>query len=199
MERTAMAILDLTRRVAPFLLVFGAAVWLWTVADSFAISTRLGRAGPELWPKIVLLLLLGAALWGVVEAFRGRGDESTNVLITQASRSAGHEEDARKDLAGEADGVIERQPIFAIAGMAAMLGYVAVIQYLGYALSTFLLLLSIMLLAGYRKPLRATAIALLGTIAFLLVFQRIVYVSLPLGAGPFKVLSTSLMALMGVR
>jgi len=201
MERRAMAILDRARRVAPFLIVAGAAVWLWTIAESFSISTRLGRAGPELWPKIVLLLMLGAALWGVAEAvLKGRSEENeTSVLITNAARSAGHEEDARKDLAGETDDGVKRQPASAIAGMAAMLGYVAVISYLGYAVSTFLLLLSIMLLAGYLKPLRAVFIALLGAFAFFFVFQRLVYVSLPLGTGPFKELSITLMALIGVR
>ena len=83
--------------------------------------------------------------------------------------------------------------------MAAMLGYVAVISYLGYAVSTFLLLFSIMLLAGYRRPLLAVLISLVGCLAFFVVFQRIVYVSLPLGVGPFKELSLALMALMGVR
>jgi putative tricarboxylic transport membrane protein len=195
-----MAILDLARRVGPFLVVFCAALWLWTLADSFAISTRLGRAGPDLWPKIVLLLMLGAALWGVADAlFKKVPRDDTSILIANATRAAGREEDARQDLAAEAGDPTDRRPIFSIAGMAAMLGYVAVISYLGFAISTFLLLLAIMLLAGYRRPLLAIFISLIGCLAFCLVFQRIVYVSLPLGVGPFKELSLFLMALMGVR
>jgi putative tricarboxylic transport membrane protein len=195
-----MAILDLARRVGPFLVVFCAAMWLWTVAESFAISTRLGRAGPDLWPKIILLLMLGAALWGMAEAlFKRLPEPDTSILIANATRAAGHEEDARQDLAAEAGDPADRRPIFAISGMAAMLGYVAAISYLGYVVSTFLLLLSIMLLAGYRRPLLAVLISLVGTLAFLFVFQRIVYISLPLGVGPFKELSLALMTLMGVR
>ena len=194
-----MAILDLGRRVGPFLLVFAAGLWLWSVAQGFAIATTLGRAGPDLWPKIILLLMLGAAVWGVIEAlFKRPTDSDTSILIANATRSAGHEEDAAKDLAGDAADA-ERQPVFSIAGMAAMLGYVAVIAYLGYALSTFLLLLAIMLLAGYRRPIRAMLISLVGAAAFFFVFQRLVYVSLPLGVGPFKELSLALMALIGVR
>lgn len=195
-----MALLDLARRVGPFVVVFGTAMWLWTVAESFAISTRLGRAGPDLWPKIVLLLMLGAALWGVAEAlFKRRPEDDTSILIANATRAAGHEEDARQDLAAEAGDPADRRPVFSIAGMGAMLGYVAVISYLGYTVSTFLLLLSIMLLAGYRRPVLAVLISLIGCLAFFVVFQRIVYVSLPLGVGPFKELSLALMALMGVR
>ncbi len=195
-----MAILDRMRRAAPFAVVFAAALWLWTVADSFAISKRLGRLGPEAWPKIVLLLLLFAALWGAIEAFlKAEPDGAASIMIKQATRSAGHEDDAEKVLDGDADGPIEHRPIFAFAGVAAMLGYVALLPYLGYAICTFLLLLAIMLLAGYRRPLSAIVISLLGTLAFFFVFQRIAYISLPLGTGVFKDFSTVLMALMGVR
>jgi len=191
-----MAFLDLVRRVGPFLLVFAAGIWLWSIAQAMAIATQ-GRAGPELWPKLVLLLMLVAAAWGVAEAlFKAGRDDDTSVLIANATRSAGHEEDARQDLA---DGTGKRQPVFAIAGIAAMLGYVAAISYLGYAVSTFLLLLAIMLLAGYRRPIGAVLISLIGAFAFLLVFQRLVYVSLPLGAGPFKDFSLMLMSAIGVR
>lgn len=194
-----MAILDLVRRTAPFLMVFGFGVWLWTVANDFAISTTLGRAGPDLWPKIVLALLIGAALWGMVEAaLKARPDDDTSILIANASRSAGHEEDARQDLAGDAADA-EKRPVFAILGIASMLGYVIAIPYLGFTVSTFLLLLAIMLFAGYAKLLRASLIAAVGALVFFVVFQRIVYVSLPLGAGPFKEFTLALMALFGVR
>lgn len=194
-----MAIFDLVRRSAPFVMVFGVGVWLWTVANDFAIATTLGRAGPDLWPKIVLTLLIGAALWGVVEAaLKSKRGDDTSILITNAARSAGHEEDAREDLEGDAESA-EKRPIFAILGIASMLGYVIVIPYLGFVISTFLLLLAIMMFAGYDKPLRAVVISGIGALAFFAVFQRLVYVSLPMGMGPFKELTLALMALLGVR
>lgn len=194
-----MAIFDLVRRSAPFVLVLGVGVWLWTVANDFAISTTLGRAGPDLWPKIVLVLLIGAALWGVVEAaLKSKRGDDTSILITNAARSAGHEEDAREDLEGDTESA-QKRPIFAILGIASMLGYVAVIPYLGFVISTFLLLLAIMMFAGYERPLRAIVISGIGALVFFAVFQRLVYVSLPMGAGPFKELTLALMALLGVR
>ncbi|ODT21703.1 MAG: hypothetical protein ABS54_12280 [Hyphomicrobium sp. SCN 65-11] len=194
-----MMILDLVRRAAPFMMVLGVGIWLWTVANDFAISTTLGRAGPDLWPKIILVLLIGAALWGVLEAaLKSRSDDDTSILITNATRSAGHEEDARKDLEGDAADS-EKRPVFAMLGIASMLGYVAVIPYLGFIVSTFLLLLAIMTFAGYEKRLRAALIAAIGAFVFFIVFQRLVYVSLPMGAGPFRDLTLALMALLGVR
>jgi putative tricarboxylic transport membrane protein len=190
-----MPILDRLLRAAPFLAVLVIGLWLWSVADSFAIATRLGRAGPELWPKIVLTLLLGAALWGVVAALlRAQSDRGTAGTLARYTRpSSGYAEDHEQSLEGKP------QPVFAVAGLAAMLAYVAALPYLGYAVSTFLLLLAIMLLAGYRRPLSALLIALLCTLAFFFVFQRIAYISLPLGSGIFRQFSITLMALIGVR
>jgi hypothetical protein len=149
---------------------------------------------------MVLVLLLGAALLGVVQALlRTQSDDGPSALIKQASRSAGRERDAEQALQGDLDGPAVRKPILAAAGMGAMLAYVAGLPFLGYVVSTFLLLLAIMLLAGYRRPLSAVLIALLGTFAFFFVFQRIAYISLPLGTGIFRQFSTTLMALIGVR
>jgi putative tricarboxylic transport membrane protein len=195
-----MTVLDLARRAGPFVIVLAAGVWLWTVASDFAITTRLGRAGPDLWPKIVLVLMIGAAIWGIAEAiFKSRREDETSILIANASRSAGHEEDARRDLAEATDGAGDRNPRFAVAGIAAMLGYVVVIHYVGFLIATLLLLLAIMLAAGYTRLSYATAISLIGAFAFFVVFQRIVYVSLPMGTGPFKELTLTLMALLSVR
>lgn len=195
-----MALINLARRAGPFVIVLGAAIWLWTVASDFAITTRLGRAGPDLWPKIILALMIGAAIWGIAEALlKSHPDDDTSILIANASRSAGHEEDARKDLAEATDGGSERHPRFAVAGIAAMLGYVIVIPYVGFLIATFLLLLAIMLAAGYTRLLKAAVISLIGAFVFFIVFQRIVYVSLPHGEGPFKELTLALMALVGVR
>jgi putative tricarboxylic transport membrane protein len=189
-----MPLLARVRRAAPFVVVLAVSVWLWTVADSLAINTRLDRAGPELWPKMVLLLMLGAAAWGAAEALlRSRAEEpESNPLVDRAARSAGHS--STEDLV---EAPAEDRPIFAFAGIAAMLGYVAALPYVGFLLATFVLLLAIMLLAGYRRVPIAGLVAFLGTLAFFFVFQRVAYISLPLGVEPFRSLSTTMMAVMG--
>lgn len=186
------------RRAVPFVLMLVVGAWLWTVADGFAIATRLGRAGPDLWPKIVLSLLLAAAVLGIIEAMtRSSVSSVADVIVARSSSGpGGNPDDALDEAAGA---TVEPSVWPAVGGIAVMLGFVAAIPYVGYTVATFALLLSIMLLAGYRNRLRALLIAGLGTLAFFFVFQRIAYVALPLGVGPFKTLSTSLMTLMGVR
>jgi putative tricarboxylic transport membrane protein len=39
----------------------------------------------------------------------------------------------------------------------------------------------------------------MGSLAFMFVFQKVVYLSLPIGQPPFAALSLALMRLMGIR
>ena len=152
------------------------------------------RSAGRRWPAAPLLTPLFLATSPSFASWSVSGLETTlfAVLLTLALVLVIREDQA-------AEGLPLSGFVFALAGIVAMLGYVAVLPFLGYSVSTFLLLLAIMLLAGYRRPVPALLIALLGTFAFFFVFQRIAYISLPLGAGVFKQISITLMALIGVR
>ncbi len=186
-------------RALPFLIVLAVGAWLWLVTGGFT-AARPGYAGPDLWPKAVLVLLIAAAAVGAVQAFaRGLDDGAAGALIETATRAVGREGELEADLQLESGDPASRRPLWAWIGIALLLGYVAVVPWIGFTPATFLLMFGIILAAGYLKPWRAAAIAAVGTLAFFVVFQRIVYVSLPLGAGPFKELSIALMAAIGVR
>ena len=131
--------------------------------------------------------------------FRKNENEGLSLLVEIATRSVGREEETQKELDAESGPVETRRPIYAVGGIVAMLGFVAGIPYLGFSVTTFLLMFAVMMIAGYRGPSIAALVSFLGALAFFFVFQRIVYVSLPLGVGPFKELSTGLMVLFGVR
>lgn len=187
-------------RIFLFLVVIAIGAYLWTVATAFGVGARLGRAGPDVWPKIILGLIILAAAYGAVQAlFRKNENEGLSLLVEIATRSVGREEETQKELDAESGPVETRRPIYAVGGIVAMLGFVAGIPYLGFSVTTFLLMFAVMMIAGYRRPSIAALVSFLGALAFFFVFQRIVYVSLPLGVGPFKELSTGLMVLFGVR
>ena len=186
-------------RALPFLIVLVAAALLWLVTGDF-VTARPGYAGPDLWPKAVLVLLIAASAVGALQALlRDVDDGGAGALIETATRAVGREGELEADLQLEFGDPAKRQPLWAWVGIALLLGYVAVVPWIGFTPATFLLMFGIILAAGYLKPWRAAAIAALGTLAFFVVFQRVVYVSLPLGAGPFKDVSIALMAAIGVR
>ncbi len=186
-------------RAIPFLIVLAVGVWLWNVASGFT-SARPGYAGPDLWPKAILLLLLTAAFVGALQALvRDVDDGALGALIESASRAVGREGELEADLQLEFGDPAKRQPLWAWFGIALLLGFVAIVPWIGFTPATFLLMFGIILVAGYPRPGIAAAISAVGTLAFFVVFQRIVYISLPLGAGPFKEMSIALMAAIGVR
>jgi putative tricarboxylic transport membrane protein len=187
-------------RALPFLLVMAVGIYLYYVANQFDFAARPGRAGPDVWPKIALGLMLLAAAWGALQALLTRSEgEEMSLLVRAATRAVGREEEARQDLDAEAGSTGQHQPLRALAAILALLAFVGCISYVGFAVSTFVLMLTIMLLAGYTRPFVAASISLIGALSFFFVFQRVAYISLPLGVGPFRDLSVWLMAIIGVR
>ena len=186
-------------RALPFFIVLGVGFWLWHEAGGFALA-RAGRIGPEIWPRAILVLLIVSAAVGAIQALvRGIDESSASALIKSATRAVGREGEIEADLQIEAGDPRTRQPFWAGAGIALLLGFVAVVPYLGFTLATFILMFGVILCAGYQRPIIAGITAALGTLAFFAIFQRLVYVSLPLGVGPFKELSIALMAALGVK
>jgi len=85
-----------------------------------------------------------------------------------------------------------------LAGMAAIGGFALAVDWLGFFAATAAFLAAFMLIGGMRRPLLAAAIGLAGSFALIVVFMRVAYISLPLGAGPFRELSLALLRVLGV-
>jgi len=187
-------------RALPFLLVMAVGIYLYHVANQFDFVARPNRPGSDLWPKIALGLMLLASAWGALQALLIPSDgEEMSLLVRAATRAVGREKEARQDLDAEAGSTGQRHPLRALAAILALLAFVGCIAYVGFAVATFVLMLTIMLLAGYTRPFVAAFISLIGALSFFFVFQRVAYISLPLGVGPFRDLSVWLMAIVGVR
>jgi cytochrome c oxidase subunit IV len=99
----------------------------------------------------------------------------------------------------EAQGAALPSVLRLVLGMGATLAYVLLVGMLGFFLATAAYLAAFVAVGGYRRWGVIGACALGGSLAMVVVFMKIVYVSLPLGAGPFRALSLSLLVLLGVR
>ena len=60
-------------------------------------------------------------------------------------------------------------------------------------------ILAMAVVGRYRRHGVSAVTALVGTLLLMFVFMKIVYLSLPLGVGPFETISLALMRLMGIR
>jgi putative tricarboxylic transport membrane protein len=84
-------------------------------------------------------------------------------------------------------------------GIAITVAYAVLIEKLGFFLCTFVYLAAFMWIGRYRRWGVILVTSLVGSLAFMFMFMKIVYVSLPLGVEPFSQVSFLLMRLMGIK
>ena len=168
--------------VAPYAALLAGAAYLYHDTRRFEALGRAGQLGPDFWPKAVLVLLMVVCAIEVVR----------RVLAPPAAREPeappqAHDEEPPRDWR------------LLFGGIALTILYVPGIAYLGFFLATILFLAAFMWVGRFRRPRIVAAASIVGSFTFVFVFMKVVYVSLPLGWGPFRVLSAWIMAALGIR
>jgi len=174
------------KAIIPYIAVFAFAAFLFTRTASFAALGRPGQLGPEFWPKAVLVLLMVTCALEILRAAIAPPARPSAL----ANAKQGH---------GEGDEEEPRYPALLISGIALTMLYVPGMQVLGFFLATVVYLAAFMLVGRYRRFGVIATTSVVGSVVFVFVFMKIVYVSLPLGIGPFRSVSTALMALLGIH
>jgi len=179
----------------PYVLLGAAAGYLYYVAAHFDYHRREGVLGPDFWPKLVLILVVATCVYEVAKRlFLGaRGEEAGGVLDELVEESARAHGDAAPSVP------VEHHPWLLAGGMGLTVLYVAVIQTLGFFSATVPYVALFIALGGYRRWGVIAAVSLIGTLALMFFFMKIVYVSLPIGREPFAQVTFALMQLMGIR
>ena len=152
------------RRLAP-LLGFALALALYPGTWGLDAVAR-GPLGPGFWPRLALIGLAFGCLAKLVEEWRR--DATLQVSRPPISRAK------------------------LAAGIGAVVLYVLLAPWLGFAIVTALFVAGFMALCGTRSIAALAAGAVLGTISLLYVFVKLVYLPLPKGDGPFEALTLAL-------
>ncbi len=84
-------------------------------------------------------------------------------------------------------------------GIVLTVAYVSALPWLGYFVATLLYVTAFVYFGNYRRASVAAGVGIVASAAFMFLFMRVVYVSLPIGVGPFAQVSTLLMRAMGVK
>jgi putative tricarboxylic transport membrane protein len=172
------------RGMIPYTALLAGAAYLYHASDAFASAGKAGQLGPDFWPRavLVLLMLVCAAELARIAFFTPQAAQAP-------AASAPHPDEEE----------MPRFPRLLAGGMALTVLYVPGIQYLGFFIATVLYLAAFMLVGRYRRIGIVAATSLLGSLAFVYVFMKIVYVSLPLGMGPFREVSIWILAALGIH
>ena len=165
------------RRALPYAAVAAGAGYLYHAAAGIEYYPRPGVLGPDFWPKAILVLALVVCglkiLFSILESAQPRA-------VEQAEEAESH-------------------PWMLVGGMALSIAYVWALTKLGFFTATVPYLAAFIALGGYRRWGVVAAVSILGAGVLLFVFMKVVYVSLPLGEGPFQQFTFLLMRLMGIR
>ncbi len=171
------------RGLLPYVALLLGAAYLYHDAGRFAAAGRAGELGPDFWPRAVLVLLMLVCAWEIV---RGALFAKAQPDSAPGAHAKAQEEDAR-------------YPWLLAGGIAVTVLYVLALEVLGFFVCTALFLALFMYIGRYRRGWIIAASSILGSLAFVYVFMKVVYVSLPLGVGPFKQVSVWIFAAFGIH
>lgn len=199
------------RAAWPWAAMLAVALYLYYVSGHFAFSARPGELGPDVWPRAIVVVLILVCAVRVVVSFVSRGpfaaeeaherlgvapDAAAEAVL--AGTTSGGDDDP---IAGEAEPQDEppRYPMLLVTGIVLTILYVLTMTLLGFFLATALYLALFMIVGRYRRFGVIAAVSVIGSLVFVFVFMKVVYVSLPLGIGPFERLSLVVLAALGVH
>ena len=171
------------RELVPYAALLAAAAYLYSKAGAFAAFARPGQLGPDAWPKAILGLLAFVCVFEIAR----RAWSWRSAPVPETRRAADDEPEPT------------RYPRLLAGGVAITALYVPGLELLGFFTCTVIYLAAFMWIGRYRSIPVIAASSIIGTLAFVFVFMKVVYVSLPLGVGPFQSVSTALMALLGIH
>lgn len=179
-------------RTIPFVAIIAAATYFFVLADRLEFDSAPGRLGPDAWPKAVLALMIAVAVLGVLKAaFAKRPDQGAETEI----ESLGFEFQAAEKIVEAPSPTWLHLPIL---GSLLFVGYVLVLDAVGFVVATAALFASFLYLGRYRNHLVIGITSVTGTLVFFYIFRTVAYISLPLGKGPFLAFSVFLMKVLGM-
>jgi hypothetical protein len=150
--------------IAICILLFTGTMYYQTT--QFVYNDSIVSVGPDYWPQLILggMLILGVIL--LVDVIKRKG------------KMKGKEEEAPKPYP---------QNLYIVLGLA--LVYTFAMNYLGFAISTLLLMIALMWVLKVRKIKTIMLTSVLTTTFMVVLFPKIMMVPMPRGTGIFRVIS----------
>lgn len=179
------------RDVVPYAALLVAASYLFHRARLIEFDAG-GHPGPAFWPKMALGLLIAGCVAGIVRSISQSWRERRRSWTGPTLFFSDHDHPDPTETSPPS----KFYPWLAIALTTA---YAALLPQAGFFVATAFYVAAFIYLGNYRRAWIAALVGLSASVAFVIVFMKIVYVSLPLGEGAFEHVSTLVMAALGIR
>jgi putative tricarboxylic transport membrane protein len=182
------------KKQVPYVIVLLVSAFLFYRATQIDFAAPSGRIGPDVWPKAILALAMLTCAYEILKGLLFGGDKDEIGGVLESIIEAAPAKEAQPEAVPPGS-----HPARLLIGAAMTVAYAALITTLGFFISTVLFIAGFIWVGGYRRRGVIASASLIGGLAFMFMFMKVVYVSLPLGVGPFGQVSIQLMRLMGIR
>jgi putative tricarboxylic transport membrane protein len=179
------------QKQVPYFIVLLIAGFLYYRATRIDFVAPGERIGPDVWPKAILILAMLTCAYEIGKNLFFAGKREVGGIL----ESIVGENPAAQGPAVQAPS----HPWRLAAGAGMTVVYALAIDKIGFFLCTALFLAAFIRVGGYRRIGSTLLLGVCGSLAFMFMFMKVVYVSLPIGTGAFESLSILLMRLMGIR
>lgn len=181
------------RKQVPYFIVLLIAGFLYYRATRIDFAAPGERIGPDVWPKAILILAMATCAYEIAKNLFFAGKHEVGGVL---------ESIVEENPAGQVPSGQMQSPTYPwrlAVGAVLTIAYALAIDTLGFFLCTALFLAAFIRVGGYRRLGVTALLGVAGSLAFMFMFMKVVYVSLPLGIGVFERLSVLLMHAMGIR
>jgi hypothetical protein len=172
------------KKIVPYVLILLVSLYFYYLAGQFRFSAKAGNLGPDFWPKLLLALTMVACLY-----------EITKTAFFQNCTSKGCTRGEIRKVATTK----KTYPGLLVIGIVMTVAYAYFVTKLGFVLCTFLYFALFMIVGRYRKIWAILANSVVGTLILVVIFMKIVYVSLPLGQEPFSGVTFFVLRMLGIK
>lgn len=161
--------------VFPYAVMLALAAGFYRIAQNIQFTQRGDYLGPDFWPRLALALIMVICLiQGGRLLLLGRADDKPSL--------------------GESFGVADdddapRSNLLFAAGLTLTVAYGALVTVFGFMATTFAFMVLFMYAGKCRSHLAIWLSSAIGICLLMILFQRVVYVSLPRGIAPFNAVS----------
>ena len=177
--------LEKIKKIVPYVIILLVSLYFYSLAGQFRFSAKPGNLGPDFWPKLLLSLTMAACLYEIIK---------TAFFLKVALPREATEEGSAK-----AQSKKKTYPGLLIIGIVMTVSYAYFVTLLGFVLCTFLYFALFMIVGRYRKIWAILVNSVLGTLVLVVIFMKIVYVSLPLGQEPFSGVTFFILRMLGIK
>jgi len=175
--------LEKLKKTAPYVIILLVSLYFYYLAGRFQFSAKPGHLGPDFWPKMLLVLTMVACLYEIIKT-------ALFLKIVPSKEGTG-------EAVAKAASKKKTYPWLLVIGAVMTVAYAYFVTTLGFILCTFLYFALFMIVGRYRVGWAIATNSVIGTLVLVVIFMKIVYVSLPPGQEPFSAVTFFVLSLMG--